>query len=84
VTDLAPPSRRAIDDILNQGWGHGFSQGGGQEVWEIDRAFQGLDQLLAPGGCLLQKIDLRDYGLFSANGFHPLGSTPSPSPSTGG
>ena len=30
------------------------------------------DRLLAPGGRMAHKIDLRDYGIFSARGFHPL------------
>jgi hypothetical protein len=30
------------------------------------------DRLLAPAGRMAHKIDLRDYGIFSARGFHPL------------
>jgi SAM-dependent methyltransferase len=41
------------------------------EVYEIDGAFAAMDKLLAPGGMLLHKIDLRDYGMLSAWGFHP-------------
>jgi len=41
------------------------------EVYAIDRAFAAMDALLAPGGMLLHKIDLRDYGMLSAWGFHP-------------
>lgn len=42
------------------------------EIYDLDRAFQAMNVLLAPGGMLLHKIDLRDYGMFSAQGFHPL------------
>lgn len=47
------------------------SRGVLQEVYEIDRAFAGIDRLLAPGGRMMHKIDLRDYGMFSGVGFHP-------------
>jgi SAM-dependent methyltransferase len=43
-----------------------------EEVYEIDRAFSAMDRLLRPGGGLIHKIDLTDYGLFSRKGFHPL------------
>ena len=42
-----------------------------QEVYEIDRAIAGIDRLVAPGGLMMHKIDLRDYGMFSSIGFHP-------------
>jgi SAM-dependent methyltransferase len=43
-----------------------------EEVYQIDRAFAAMDRLLRPGGALIHKIDLTDYGLFSGKGFHPL------------
>lgn len=43
-----------------------------EEVFEIDEAFAAMDALLKPGGWMLHKIDLRDYGLFSRRGMHPL------------
>jgi SAM-dependent methyltransferase len=43
-----------------------------EEVYPIDRAFAAMDRLLRPGGALIHKIDLTDYGLFSGKGFHPL------------
>ena len=43
-----------------------------EEIYEIDRAFEAMDRLLAPGGRMLHKIDLRDYGMFSNHGMHPL------------
>ena len=52
---------------------------GAQEAEEVFRgeqfnfidAFAAMDTLLAPGGMLLRKIDLRDYGMFFARGVHP-------------
>jgi SAM-dependent methyltransferase len=43
-----------------------------EEVYQIDRAFSVMNRLLRPGGALIHKIDLTDYGLFSRKGFHPL------------
>jgi SAM-dependent methyltransferase len=43
-----------------------------EEVFDTDRAFAGMHRVLRPGGRMLHKIDLRDYGLFSDNGYHPL------------
>jgi len=43
-----------------------------EEIYQIDRAFAAMDRLLRPGGALIHKIDLTDYGLFSGKGFHPL------------
>ena len=43
-----------------------------EELPDVDRAFDSLDKVLRPGGCQMHKIDLRDYGVFSNHGFHPL------------
>ena len=43
-----------------------------EEVYAIDGAFAAMDRLLAPGGYQVHKIDLRDYGMFSRHGYHPL------------
>ncbi len=43
-----------------------------QEIHEIDAAFSAMDRLLRPGGVMVHRIDLRDYGMFSAAGMHPL------------
>lgn len=48
------------------------SRGVIQEVYRTDQLIAGMHRLLAPGGWMAHKIDLRDYGLFSSNGFHPL------------
>jgi len=43
-----------------------------EEVYDLDRMFAALDHLLKPGGRQVHVIDLRDYGMFSKYGFHPL------------
>jgi SAM-dependent methyltransferase len=43
-----------------------------QSVQGPDAAFRAMDRLLAPGGCMAHKIDLRDLGLFTSSGKHPL------------
>lgn len=43
-----------------------------EEVYRIDELFESMHRLLAPGGRMAHKVDLRDYGMFSANGYHPL------------
>jgi SAM-dependent methyltransferase len=42
------------------------------EIYEARAALEALDRVLKPGGWMLHKIDLRDDGLFSGRGFHPL------------
>ena len=43
-----------------------------QEAYDADRAFEAMDRLLSPGGRMMHAIDLRDYGMFTKHGFHPL------------
>lgn len=43
-----------------------------QEIHEIDAAFSAMDRLLRPGGLMIHRLDFRDYGMFSAEGMHPL------------
>ncbi|MEO7649512.1 MAG: methyltransferase domain-containing protein, partial [Bryobacteraceae bacterium] len=43
-----------------------------EEVYDTDAAFAAMDSVLKPGGYSLHKIDLRDYGMFTNQGFHPL------------
>jgi hypothetical protein len=43
-----------------------------EEIYECDSLFAATDQVLAPGGYMLHKIDLSDYGIFSGAGMHPL------------
>jgi len=61
VDEMVPPA--SVDLIV--------SRGVLQEVYEIDRAFFAMDQILKPGGWMVHKIDLRDYGMFSLLGYHP-------------
>jgi hypothetical protein len=39
---------------------------------KLPACFDVQHRLLAPAGRIAHKIDLRDYGIFSARGFHPL------------
>jgi SAM-dependent methyltransferase len=43
-----------------------------EEVYDLDRTFAALDRVLKPGGRQVHVIDLRDYGMFSKHGYHPL------------
>jgi SAM-dependent methyltransferase len=43
-----------------------------EEIYEPDQVFAAADKLLAPGGLMLHKIDLSDYGIFTDGGMHPL------------
>lgn len=43
-----------------------------QEIYDGNRLLSGMHTALRTGGRMLHKIDLRDYGLFSANGHNPL------------
>jgi SAM-dependent methyltransferase len=43
-----------------------------QELYDTDAAFRAMDRLLEPGGQMMHAIDLRDYGMFTKHGFHPL------------
>jgi SAM-dependent methyltransferase len=43
-----------------------------EEVYDPDPIFQAQDRLLRPGGVMVHKIDLRDYGIFTGRGFPQL------------
>jgi SAM-dependent methyltransferase len=43
-----------------------------EEIDDLDATFAALDRVLKPGGRQVHVIDLRDYGMFSKYGFHPL------------
>jgi len=43
-----------------------------EEVYNPDSLFAAADKVLASGGYMLHKIDLRDYGIFTEGGMHPL------------
>jgi hypothetical protein len=41
-------------------------------VYDIERGFDAMDRLLAPGGYMAHKIDFSDENMFSSRGMHPL------------
>ena len=43
-----------------------------EEVYALDEAFAAMDRLIRRGGYQVHKIDLRDYGMFTRFGYHPL------------
>ena len=49
-----------------------ISRGAIQDIYEPQKAFEGMDRLLVPGGCMLHKIDLSDQGMFRDRGLNPL------------
>ncbi len=69
-------------------YGHGIEEAGGmfeaessdfivsravvEHLYDTDTAFQVMNNLLIKGGYMLHKIDLRDHGLFTEGGMHPL------------
>ena len=43
-----------------------------EEIYDPAPVLLAQGQLLRPGGAMVHMIDLRDYGMFSKHGFHPL------------
>jgi hypothetical protein len=43
-----------------------------QSIQEIDAALAAMERLLDGGGAMAHKIDLRDLGMFTGGGMHPL------------
>ena len=43
-----------------------------EEIYDPMPSFKAQDAALRPGGVMVHRIDLRDYGMFSKYGFHPL------------
>lgn len=43
-----------------------------EEIYEPEGVLSAADKLLAPGGFMVHKIDLSDYGIFADSGMHPL------------
>jgi SAM-dependent methyltransferase len=43
-----------------------------EEMYDPAPVFEAQDRLLRPGGLMIHRIDLGDYGMFSKYGFHPL------------
>jgi SAM-dependent methyltransferase len=61
------------DQILEPGSFHFIvSRAVLHNVYDIDRGFESMDRLLAPGGYMAHKIDFSDENMFSSRGMHPL------------
>lgn len=43
-----------------------------EHVYDLDASFVAMDRLLRPGGQMVHIVDLRDHGLYSESGHHPL------------
>jgi SAM-dependent methyltransferase len=43
-----------------------------EHVYDLEASFRAMDALLAPGGTMVHQVDLRDHGMFSGGGRHPL------------
>jgi SAM-dependent methyltransferase len=43
-----------------------------EHVYDLAQSLRAMDTLLAPGGVMVHQVDLRDHGMFSAGGRHPL------------
>lgn len=43
-----------------------------EHVYDLGASFRSMDALLAPGGLMIHQVDLRDHGMFSNGGRHPL------------
>jgi SAM-dependent methyltransferase len=43
-----------------------------EHVYDVAASMRAMDALLAPGGVMVHQVDLRDHGMFSAGGRHPL------------
>jgi ubiquinone/menaquinone biosynthesis C-methylase UbiE len=43
-----------------------------EHIYDIDSALDSMDRLLKPGGYMIHEVDLRDHGIFTRYGLHPL------------
>jgi SAM-dependent methyltransferase len=43
-----------------------------EEIPDPEASLTAMERVLRPGGVMLHQVDLSDYGMFSARGFHPL------------
>ena len=43
-----------------------------EHVYDLEASLRSMDALLAPGGAMAHWVDLRDHGMFSGGGRHPL------------
>jgi SAM-dependent methyltransferase len=67
---------RNLPDVVNElkpgSWDLVVSNAVIEEIYDPTPFFRAQDQLLRPGGAMVHAIDLRDYGMFTKHGFHPL------------
>lgn len=61
---IAADTERAFDIVM--------SRAVIEEIYKPDELFAAADKLLKPGGLMIHKIDLSDYGMFSNGGMNPL------------
>jgi SAM-dependent methyltransferase len=43
-----------------------------EHVYDLEASLRAMDRLLAPGGLMVHWVDLRDHGMFTNGGRHPL------------
>jgi SAM-dependent methyltransferase len=43
-----------------------------EHVMSVEASLTVMDRMLVPGGLMLHKVDLRDHGMFTAGGMHPM------------
>lgn len=43
-----------------------------EHVYDLAASLRAMDALLVPGGLMVHQVDLRDHGMFSGGGRHPL------------
>lgn len=66
------PVETAADRLPEGAFDLVFSRSVLEYVKDLHGTFRGLRALLANEGCMIHKVDLRDDGLFSSHGLHPL------------
>jgi SAM-dependent methyltransferase len=66
------PIEDAADKFPPQSFGVIVSRAVLEHVKDPVRSLEVMDKLLAPGGVQLHKVDLRDHGVFTGRGLHPL------------
>ena len=66
------PAERAAEALRGRQFDLIISRAVLEHVYDTDATFDAMDALLAPGGRMLHKVDLRDHGMFTGGGLHPL------------
>lgn len=63
---------RAVDAVGEKKFDIIVSRAVLEHVYEPDKAFLTMDRMLEKNGYLIHKVDLRDHGMFTMDGFGPL------------